>query len=192
MQKSLLLLAFGAIPLFAAAQGSGGAASVYTGADVAPPLFACVENGKSRYGHSASDGPGGCRPLAPLPANWRWMGVRSERTEANYVDLHDVTRRGDAIAVWVLVAKPDSSGAVFGGPETFGQFDFKAHRFIDCATRQSWLDEVQLIRGVRTTGEIVKAAKGAKPAPKPIVNDSTDAQIAAVVCDGGHPRATLP
>ena len=43
----------------------------------------------------------------------------------------------------------------------------------------------QLIHGVRTTAEIVKV-------PKPIVNDSTDAQAEALVCDGGHPRATLP
>lgn len=192
MLRKPILLACGAISLLGTPQVRAGGASPNAALGVAPPLFACVENGKQRYGASPSEVAGGCRPLAAPAVDWYWLGVREDKTVSNYVDLRHAMRQGESVGVWVLMLTPDSSAAVMGGPDTFRQFDLKSHRLYDCAAHQISSDAVQLIRGFRTTAQVVKEASGNKRPPKPILKDSVDEQVAALVCEGGHPRSEPP
>ncbi len=184
MSRSLLLLAGLALPALAAAQSSN------VGPDGAPPLYGCViDTNQQRFSGLPLDG---CVRAAPLSADWHWLGLVARGTEANYVDLRHPVRRDDAIGLWMLSLRPDSSGAVLGGPETFAQFDIKVHVFIDCAARRTWSEQAQLLRNGRTAPQVVKDVVRSEAAPKPIADGSVTAQVEALACDGGHPRATLP
>ena len=192
MLRHLVFLACGSAFLLASPSALADSASPAAVPGAAPALFACVEHGTQRYGASPSEVAGGCRPLAAPAGDWFWLGVREDKSVSDYVDLRHAVRQGELVGVWVLLLKPDSSGAVIGGPDTFEQLDLKSHRYYDCAANQVSSDAVQLIRGFRTSAEVVKAASGHMRPAKPIVHDSVDEQVAALVCEHGHPRDPLP
>jgi hypothetical protein len=189
MLKNLVGFTCVAIAVVVSAPAAAGNAPGAVGADGAPPLYACRSVGAQRYSVTAD---AGCSLVAPLSADWRLLSVGRDGAEARYLDVRNVARNGDTIAVWIVMVKPDSSGAVFNGIESLRQFDMKSHEVIDCARRQSASDDVQFIRNFRSTAEVVKASTRSNPAPRPLAPGSIIEQVAAAVCDGGHPRAALP